>query len=239
MKRLLIFGFAMLLLYSCNKPNDGKDLIEMMHQKHSQNFYQTLCFSQKVYHYKNDTLVSEDVWHEAYKSPGNLILKFSDWNSGNGMIFSNDSLYIFQGGSLAKKIEKLHDLIILGLDVNTQKPKKIIEQAERMGYDLTQINEVSLNGKSAWIVGDSTKLCFWVDAKSLLFLKMRRVTDSTFREVEFSKYEAIQDLPVATQIKFYNAPNKVEMIEEYFNVRVNCSIDNSIFNPKNFPASTW
>ncbi|HPV57532.1 MAG TPA: hypothetical protein PKW61_10425, partial [Tenuifilaceae bacterium] len=88
-------------------------------------------------------------------------------------------------------------------------------------------------------VGDSTKLCFWVDAKSLLFLKMRRVTDSTFREVEFSKYDAIQGLAVATQIKFYNAPNKVEMIEEYFNVRVNCNVDDSIFYPFKFSSSKW
>lgn len=239
MKRLLIFCFAILLLYSCKEPKNGKELIEMMHQKHSQNFYQTLCFSQKVFHYNNDTLVSEDIWHEAYKSPGRLILKFTDWNSGNGMIFSNDSLYVFDKGVLAKKIERLHDLIILGLDINNQDPEKTIEQAEQMGYDLTRINEVSLNGNSAWIVGDSTKLCFWVDAKSLLFLKMRRVTDSTFREVEFSKYDIVDGLPVATQIKFYNAPNKVDMIEEYFNVRVNCRVDNSIFNPESFSVSTW
>ncbi|HOZ13509.1 MAG TPA: hypothetical protein PK784_01870 [Tenuifilaceae bacterium] len=239
MRCLLIFGFAILLLYSCKEPKNGKELIEMMHQKHSQNFYQTLCFSQKVFHYNNDTLISEDIWHEAYKSPGRLILKFTDWNSGNGMIFSNDSLYVFDKGVLAKKIERLHDLIILGLDINNQDPEKTIKQVKRMGYDLTLINEVSLNGNFAWIVGDSTKLCFWVDAKSLLFLKMRRVTDSTFREVEFSKYDAIQGLAVATQIKFYNAPNKVEMIEEYFNVRVNCNVDDSIFYPFKFSSSKW
>ncbi len=239
MKRLLIFGIAILLLYSCKKPNDGKELIEMMHQKHSQKFYQTLCFSQKVYHYKNDSLVSEDVWHEAYKSPGKLILKFTDWNSGNGMIFSNDSLYIFDKGVLARKIERLHDLIILGLDINNQEPEKTIEQAERMGYDLTRINKVSINGNPAWLVGDSSKLCFWVDTKSLLFLKMRRVTDSTYREVEFSKYDIVDGFPVATKIKFYNAPNKVEMIEEYFNVRVNSSVNDSIFYFNKFSSSMW
>nr|HPI45690.1 hypothetical protein [Tenuifilaceae bacterium] len=146
MRCLLIFGFAILLLYSCKEPKNGKELIEMMHQKHSQNFYQTLCFSQKVFHYNNDTLISEDIWHEAYKSPGRLILKFTDWNSGNGMIFSNDSLYVFDKGVLAKKIERLHDLIILGLDINNQDPEKTIKQVKRMGYDLTLINEVSLNG---------------------------------------------------------------------------------------------
>lgn len=239
MKRLLIFGSTILFLYACNKPNNGKELIELMHQKHSSNFYHTLCFSQKVFHYKNDTLVSEDVWHEAYKAPGNLILKFTDWNSGNGMIFSNDSLYIFEKGNMTRKIEKLHDLIILGLDVNTQKPEKIAKQVERLGYDLSQINKVNFKGNSAWLVGDSSKLCFWVDANNLLFLKMRRVTDSTYREVEFSKYDTIDGLPVATQIKFYSNPGTIDMVEEYFNVRVNCSVDSSIFNPKDFTSSTW
>lgn len=220
-------------------PSSGHELIREMHNRHSANWYKSFCFSQKVFNYKNDSLISKDVWHEAYKSPGNLIIKFSDWNSGNGMIFSDDSLYFMVNGDVAKKSYRLHDLIVLGLDVNNQLPEVTISQAEKLGYDLTKISKTNINGNSAWVVGDTSKLCFWVDAERLLFVKMRRVSANSFREVEFARYDQIDGMPVATIIKFYNQPGKVEMLEEYFNVRLNCVVSDSIFNPFYFNKARW
>lgn len=221
------------------EPKTGEGIIRMMYEKHKTNWYPSLCFSQKVFNYRNDSLISTDVWHEAYKTPGNLIIKFSSWESGNGMIFRTDSLYVFSKGEISSKMERLHDLVILGFDVYQQKVETTIIQAERMGYNLNLLEKVALNGNPAWLVGDSSKLCFWVDVQSLLFLKMKRVSATSYREVEFAKYEYLDDFPVATLIKFYDAPGKLNMVEEYFNVRVNCNVDDSIFTPQNFSKSTW
>jgi len=53
-----------------------------MNERYSGKFYKTLCFSQEVLRYNADTLISTEIMHEAYQSPGNLILKFKDWDSG-------------------------------------------------------------------------------------------------------------------------------------------------------------
>jgi len=174
-----------------------------------------------------------------YQSPGKLAIKFTSWDSGNGMLFCKDSMYIFSNGEVVKKSERLHDLIVLGLEVNNQSPEKTISQAKQLGYNLNVISKTNIAGNTAWVVGDTSKLCFWVDAKSLLFLKMRKVAEGNFREVEFSKYEQIDGLPVATEILFYNNPGKLEMKEEYFDIRVNCSVNDSVFSPQTFINSQW
>ncbi|MGE0078967.1 MAG: hypothetical protein AB7S48_13995 [Bacteroidales bacterium] len=238
--KLLVIGLISAnTLFAQTTPSDGKDLIRMMHKQYLNKWYPSLCFAQNVYNYKNDSLVSTDVWYETYRTPGKLILKFSSWESGNGMIFRNDSLYIFSKGYISNKMLRLHDLIILGFDVYQQKIETTIDQAERMGYNLNLIEKVDLNGNPAWLVGDSSKLCFWVNASNLLFLKMKRVTANAYREVDFAKYEIFDGFPVATLIKFYNAPGKLNMVEEYFNVRVNCNVDDSVFMPQKFNKSAW
>ena len=45
---------------------------------------------------------------------------------------------------------------------------------------------------------------FWVDKDNLLFLKVRVKSSNKPRSVEFSKYEIIDEAPVATVIRFYN-----------------------------------
>ncbi len=239
LKLIAIALISVNTLFAQEMPSNGNELIRMMHERYLNKWYPCLCFAQNVYNYKNDSLVSTDVWYESYKTPGNLILKFTSWESGNGMIFRNDSLYIFSKGEISNKTERLHDLIILGFDVYQQKVETTINQAEQMGYNLNLIEKVDLNGNPAWLVGDSSKLCFWVDTQSLLFLKTKRVSANSYREVDFAKYEYFDNFPVATLIKFYNAPGKLNMVEEYFNVRVNCSVDDSIFTPENFSKSTW
>ncbi|MDK2909812.1 MAG: hypothetical protein PWR20_1379 [Bacteroidales bacterium] len=216
----------------------GRDLIHEMHDRHTSQWYRSMCFSQKVLVFRNDSITSEDVWHEAYQSPGNLVIKYSDWDSGNGMLFSKDSLYVFKNGKLAQQIYKIHDLVVLGLDINIQRPEETIFQAEKLGYELSKVEKTKIDGRSYWVVGDTTKLCFWVD-ENLLFYKMRRVAGSSFREIEFAKYEKIDGKPVATVIKFYNGPGKLEIIEEYFNIRLDCEVPPAIFNPSNFNQARW
>ncbi len=62
------------------------------------------------------SIVATDVWLEAYKSTGNLILKFNNWNSGNGYLFTNDSLYTYQDGTLQSTKYRIHDLVVTQMD---------------------------------------------------------------------------------------------------------------------------
>lgn len=210
-----------------------------MYNANRANWYQTLCFTQKVINYKNGSIVSTDVWHEAYQSPGNLILKFTDWNSGNGILFTNDSIYSYLKGTLQSTMYRIHDLVVLGLDVNNIPPDITAKRVEKCGYNLNIIAEDQCLGHNAWVVGDTSTACFWADKETLLFLKMRRKIGDNSREVEFAKYENINGYPVATVINFYNIQGELTMVEKYFDITPNCNLPSTIYNPLEFKQALW
>jgi len=240
MKNILTALTLLVTLSSCSRqPHDGYELIDQMYNANKSNWYETLCFSQEVLHYKNDSITATEIWHEAYQSPGNLIIKFNDWNSGNGLLFTNDSIYSYKGGTLESVRYRIHDLVVLGLDINNIPPQTTAERAVKCGYDLNLLREGQCMGRNAWLVGDTTSACFWVDKESLLFLKMSRKTGENSREVEFDRYESINGHPVATVINFYNNHGELNMTERYFNITPDCSIQSSTYNTDGFTDAKW
>lgn len=225
---------------SCiQKPKDGYELIEQMYNANKSNWYETICFSQEVINYSNDSITATGVWHEAYQSPGNLIIKFNDRDSGTGILFTNDSIYSYNEGSLESVRYRIHDLVVLGLDINNVPAETTAERALKCGYNLDLIHEGSCMGRDAWVVGDTTGACFWVDRESLLFLKMRRRAVKNPGEVEFSGYENINGYPVATMIRFYDNTGGLIMVEKYFNITPGCKVPASTYIPSEFNNARW
>lgn len=239
--KILLITLTMLSAINsfAQKPRDGNELINQMYNANKDKWYETLCFSQEVINYKDGNVVSTDVWLEAYQSPGNLIIKFTDWNSGNGILFSNDSIYSYQAGALQSTKYRIHDLVVLGLDINNIPPETTAKRAESCGYNLNLIAEDQCMGHDAWVVGDKSTNCFWVDKETLLFLKMRRKVGENSREVGFAKYEDIDGFPVATVINFYDTKGELNMVEKYFDIKPNCSVPSTIYNPDNFSSAKW
>ncbi|MBP1631154.1 MAG: hypothetical protein H6Q15_2047 [Bacteroidetes bacterium] len=221
------------------EPTSGKELIEMMREKYQDKFYKTLCFSQQISRFKEDTVYSTEVMHEAYKSPGNLILKFRSWDCGDGLVFANDSLYTINDGVVDKVEYRLHDILVLGIDVYNVDPEVTIANIKKLNYNLDLITTDKCMGKDAWLVGDPSSNCFWVDKDNLLFLKVQTRRNDISRSVEFINYEYIEGAPVATTINFYDNNGKLTMVEKYFDVRPFAKVDSEIFDPKNFVSAKW
>jgi len=240
MKKALIVLTLFGTLISCSqKPRNGYELIEQMYNANKSHWYETLCFSQEVLHYENDSVTATEVWHEAYQSPGKLIIKFNNWNSGTGLLFTNDSIYSYKEGALESVRYRIHDLVVLGLDINNIHPETTAERAVKCGYNLDLLTEGQCMGRDAWIVGDTTSTCFWVDRESLLFLKMRRRSGENSREVEFDGYERINGYCVATVINFYDNNGLLNMVEKYFNITPGCEVPSTIFDPLEFNNARW
>ena len=241
LKQLLAAAALLLMLGAANaqQPASGRELIRQMYQKNHVRFYTTLTFSQEVLNYRNDSVISTDVWHEAYLSPSNLILKFTSWESGNGVIFASDSLYTYEKGALKSTRYRVHDLLVLGFDVNNINPEKSITRAEKMGYNLNRIEPSTCMGRKAWLVGDAATKCFWVDAETLLFLKMQDRVGENSRSVEFSKYEYFDGHPVGTEVRFYRNNGQLYMVERYFNVKPNATVSPAVFDPTKFTEARW
>ncbi|HNX84904.1 MAG: hypothetical protein KBB24_08780 [Bacteroidales bacterium] len=240
MKNIIIAMILLVTGSSCSqKPENGYELIEQMYKANKSNWYETLCFTQEVLHYWNDSITSSEVWYEAYQSPGNLIIRFNDWNSGNGMLFTNDTIYSFREDTLESVRYRIHDLVVLGLDINNIPPEITAERAVKCGYNLDLLAEGKCMGRDAWIAGDTLSTCFWADMESLLFLKMRRRSGANSREVEFARYEDINGFPVATEIRFYDKDGVLNMVEKYFNVMPGCRVPAQTFIPSEFNNARW
>ncbi len=239
-KNTLIILTLLVTVTSCKqKPQNGYELIEQMYNANKSTWYETLCFSQEVLHYRNDSIIATEVWHEVYQSPGNLIIKFNELESGTGLLFTNDSIYSYRGGALESVRYRIHDLVVLGLDINNIPPEMTAARAVKCGYNLDLIGEGTCMGRDAWIVGDTTATCFWTDRESLLFLKMRRRSGENSREVEFAGYENINGYPVATEIRFYDHNGVLNMVEKYFNITTGCKAPAAIFIPSEFNNARW
>lgn len=240
MKNILICLTLLITISSCSrKPQNGYELIDQMYNANKSNWYETLCFSQEVLHYSNDSITATEVWYEAYQAPGNLIIKFNDWNSGAGLLFTNDTIYSFRDDTLESVRYRIHDLVVLGLDINNIPPEKTAERAVKCGYNLDLITEGQCMGRDAWIVGDTLSTCFWVDRESLLFLKMRRRTGENSREVEFARYESINGYPVATEIRFYDNNGTLNLVEKYFNIIPGCKVPHGTYSLSKFNNARW
>jgi len=129
---LIVFAFLSINPSFPTQPKNGHELIKQMYHANKANWYQTLCFSQEVIYYKSDSIVKTDVWSEAYQSPGKLIIKFTGRDNGDGLLFTNDSMYSYQNDTLQSARHRIHDLIVLGLDINNIPPETTSSRAWKL-----------------------------------------------------------------------------------------------------------
>ncbi len=94
-----------------------RDLLEAMRARYEGKWYRTLTFTQHNTDRHPDGTESHTVWHEWVGTPGKLRIEFEPADSGNGMIFSNDSQYVFRADSITMTRPFVHPLLVLGFDV--------------------------------------------------------------------------------------------------------------------------
>ena len=141
-----------------------------------------------------------EMMRERYQNKFYKTLSFSQ----QILSFKEDSLYTINDGVVDKVEYHLHDLLVLGFDIYNVEPEVTIANIKKLNYNLDLITEDKCMGKDAWLVGDSSSNCFWVDKSNLLFLKMQTRRNDNSRSVEFINYEHIDGAPVATTIHFYD-----------------------------------
>src|SRR5439155_1608826 len=80
-------------------------------------WYRTLSFVQKNTATRPDGSQEHSVWHEYAALPGKLRIEFVPADSGNGVLFVNDSQFVFKADTLGNASAFIHPLMVLGFDV--------------------------------------------------------------------------------------------------------------------------
>ncbi len=234
---LIVFSFTSSAQQKDTLAN-GKDLLELIYRTYSENWYPNITLKSELFRYKNDSLVSTEVWFEAYSAPSRLHIRYKDFYTGRGWLIVNDTLFSFSHNKMVGSRPRLHELMILGFDAYIVKPEIVLQKVKAIGFDVSKISITTKNGKKVIQIGNPNTQCFWVEKDNLLFYGMRKVAEGSVKETFFEKYETIYGKPVATQIQYFQDGHLV-LFEKYFDIRLPTSLPEEFFFPENFTKTRW
>lgn len=216
----------------------GEEVLAAMHAEHGASWYRTLYFKQTVTRTAPDsTTQPPEVWTEYLQVPARLRIDLADGYDGNGVIYSGDSLFVFQQGALVQRQAQTNDLLTLGFDVYGQPPERTAEILRAKGFDLSKVRRDTFMQRPVWVVGaDSGDLHtrqFWVDRERLVFVRLLepypQATDRTL-EFIFADYEPLAGGWIAPLVVF-RLDGREFLREEYFDVVADTTFPPGIFDP--------
>ncbi len=222
---------------------DAEGLVRAMLNKYEGKWYQTMTFEQRTVRYDSvGNVTSDKIWYEAMQMPDQLVIKFEDWDSGNGMLFRNDSLYRFEDGSVAASRPMIHPLMVLGFSVYNQPLEKTISSLNALGFDFSKFHKREFNGKKVYVVGadegDETSNQFWIEKDRLLFVRLiQDFGNGRNQDIRFTNYQKLGEGWVAAQVDFYSG-DKLRLRETYSNIQ-SPELNQTIFDPSAFVEAKW
>src|SRR6266571_786796 len=218
-----------------------QELLAAMRARYDGKWYHTLTFRQDNTQHHPDSTVEHSTWREWLQAPGKLRIEFQPADSGNGVLFANDSIFPFQHDSLRPPRPFVHPLLVLGFDVYVQPVERTmaqLKQAPRM-FDLSVLSEGTWQGRPVWIVG--TKRQFWVDKERLVFVRMLEPTprDSTkTADTRFNKYAAAPAGGgwVSAEVEFL-VDGQQQFLEQYGEIKTNVALPAALWDPRQWKAA--
>ena len=245
MSWVLVFAMS-LALGPLDWRESGVDVIRAMHDRYASKWYDTLILAQTVNYYASGTgaLDSARVWYESIKLPGVVRSDVAPLDNGNGEVFRDDSVYIFEGDSIVRSRPALHPVLILGFDIYVQPVEETVAKLEQFGFELDKLGEAEWEGRPVHVVGaasgDEIASQFWVDMENLLCVKLVAVNRTTgvIREVQFKSYEPLGGGWIATELVFLR-DGQVTISERYNFWEIDVDLDPRLFATRERARPTW
>ena len=229
------------------KVKTSEDLIREMQKKHAKSWYKTLTFVQKTKEFHADGTSKVTIWYEAFSAPGKLRIDFDPIKDGNGILFSNFTLYSFKDGKQAASRPFVHPLLLLGFDVYFLPVEETIAKLKELKFDLTELREDVWQGRPVYVVGakagDLRSRQFWIDKKNLYFVRLLEPTakdNSITQETLFNKYEKVKGGGWVAPEVIFMVNGKTVVTEEYTEIRGGVPLDPKLFDPQHWrTAPHW
>jgi hypothetical protein len=232
---------------------DTESLMRAMRDRYAGKWYRTLTFVQASTFYKPDGSVDRvETWREAGMMPGRLRID-TDTAAGRGVIYANDSLYIFNNGQLARTLDRQNELMVLGFDVYHLEPAQSAAKLAKLGFDITKIRRALHDGKEYWVVGGAANdpstgsgqglasKQFWIEADRLLFWRVFLPPAQPGRpvqEIRFQDYKQHGGGWVGEEVDFLEN-GKRTFFEKYAEVKTDVPLDAAVFDPKRYAETRF
>ena len=247
-----ILSLILIGLVSCHEQNSSPHaayvpsaelLIKDMKRAWEGGWPTFVTFEQTVKYFKSDSIVRQEIWKEIMANPGLLHIRMNDFESGNGALFVNDSLFIFQQGELIRSEPRIHELLLLLGDIYFLELEEILWKLERLGVDISLRVSATYQDRKVWIIGAndprSTHLPqFWIDKEYNWVVRTIMKENDQINRVDVKEYKIIDGYPIATDLHFFRN-DQLYFTESYFNISFPTAVDSSVFNPFNFSKARW
>jgi outer membrane lipoprotein-sorting protein len=221
------------------------ELVQAMQKKYAKSWYKTATFVQKTTNFDKDGKATVAIWYEALSVPGNLRIDFAPVKDGNGILFTNRTIFSFKDGKQDSSRPFVHPLLILGFDIYKLPMAETIEVLKGLKFDLSILREDSWQGRAAYVVGakqgDGHSAQFWIDKKNLYFVRMIRPAGkdgAQTQETQFNKYQRLGGGWMAPEVIFM-VDGKTVTTEEYSDLRANITLDTKLFDPQYWATVHW
>ncbi|MGH7530923.1 MAG: hypothetical protein ACREMN_11120 [Gemmatimonadales bacterium] len=221
----------------------ARELLEAMRARYERTWYRDVTFVQHNTEHRPDGSVERSVWRE-WLAPGKLRIEFEPADSGHGMLFTNDSQYVFRGDSAVLARAFVHPLLVLAFDVYAQPVERTIAALTRgpRGFDLSVLSEAEWEGRPVWVVGapagDRHRRQFWIDKERLVFVRMLQPAPqdtAKTAETRFTRYQPLAGGWIAPEVQFL-FDGQLQFLEEYRDIRANTAIPDATWDARQWNA---
>jgi hypothetical protein len=224
-------------------PN-GRDILNAMHRRYAGIWYSTLSFVQLNTATAPDGRTEHSTWHEYAALPGRLRIEFEPADSAAGVLFVNDSQFVFGGGRLTSATPFVHPLMVLGFDVYFDSVERSAQRLEGLGFTLAAVHETTWDGRPVYVIGaqpgDLHTRQFWVDKERLVFVRMlepaRRDTTRT-SDVRFNRYQPVGAAWLSAEVEFL-VDGRQRWLEQYTDIETGRPLADSLFDPRRWTQAT-
>ncbi len=209
---------------ACAQNSGGEVYLKQVHER----FYQAPCkvysFSQKNFHYRNDSLVNTSVWHEAIEFPDKFRIHFGNVADGNYVLFKNDSVYNYRGARFLKSRADSNSLLLILGGMFYRSFEEALLRLKNAGYKTDVLSEQTWNARKVFVIGaeqdDLSSNQIWFDKETWKVLRIiEKGNANNSMDMRFESYQAWCKGQVETKVAFYRN-GKLEQVEEYYDLKI-------------------
>ncbi|GAA4464107.1 hypothetical protein GCM10023093_13780 [Nemorincola caseinilytica] len=231
---------SVLLLIACTAwAGEGDPAMKKMYDRYHGKWHSSLRFVQETKRYRNDSLISTSTWYETIVYPRMFRIDLGVPDSGNCVIYRNDSAYIFRTHRLVRGRVDTNDLLfMLGGMYFAGSYDEVVSRYAVMGYDVRKGYEAEHNGKAVYVVGTANAQekgnQIWIDKKRMRVVKFVKYSGKEKEEGVFEDHKKIGKGWCETEVTFY-INGKLQQREYYRNIVAGKEYDPVLFSP----ATPW
>lgn len=215
----------------------GRTAFEKMYRAYSGKWYHTFTFTQTTDMYRNDTLIKTETWYEAIRFPADFRIDFGEADSGNAVIFKNDSSYVFRRGQKIRTTYYPNDLLFLLGGMYFYPPDESFSRLRSFGFDPDKFCETEWKGQPVYVFGASHEgertSQVWFDKKNYSLVRMLKYENGHKEEALLEKHVRLEKGFSETLVYFY-INDRLVQAETYHDLKADVDIDPAVFDVQHF-----